>query len=228
MRGGSHYPLRLMGPTRVAPLSGTGGIDLAVADIEQGLPDSSLVRVRRGAGELLDLLARTYRIPGLQLSVLDRPRPTLRAHRYGGELHGDYTPPGRIRIWARTAKRGQRVAFLTFLDTLLHEFVHHYDLTYLKLPDTVHSENFYKRVWSLRMLVKANTDAAPTAPFSSALSFDGLERQARAARGEARIVERTSPVLAAVAPGNAPSQAPPRAPRKREATRSTLQLSLPF
>lgn len=223
MRGG-RYPLRLMGPTRVATLQDAGSFALAVGDIEQGLPDSSLVRVKRGASELLETLSRAYRIPGVQLSVLDRPRPTLRAHRYGGELHGDYTPPGRIRIWARTAKRGQRVAFLTFLDTLLHEFVHHYDLTFLKLPDTVHSENFYKRVWSLRMAVKGNADASPARPFSEALSFAALERASRDAREAHEPLPRdlgSSVIPVSLAP-------PPVRPERRRAAPQRVQLSLPF
>jgi hypothetical protein len=48
-----------------------------------------------------------------------------------------------------TAKRGQVVAFKTFLRTLLHEICHHLDYAYLKLDDSFHTDGFYKRESSL-------------------------------------------------------------------------------
>src|SRR5205814_1648653 len=67
-----------------------------------------------------------------------------------GELHGLYTPAnghGRdaIRLWMITAKRGQVVAYRTFLRTLLHEICHHLDYTYLHLRDSLHTQGFYQR-----------------------------------------------------------------------------------
>jgi hypothetical protein len=181
---------------------------LALADVEQGLETDALPRVRRGAAAVLHLLCRAYGVPPLAVAVYDRPRPSLRGSRFSGELHGDYTPPGRIRIWARTAKRGQRVAFLTFLDTLLHEFLHHYDLTFLRLPDTVHSENFYKRLGSLRGLVMAGR--GPAEPFAPGLSFAPIERALEAARdGEApRPEEPVSPPATRRRPRPVPEEQP--------------------
>lgn len=70
------------------------------------------------------------------------------------ELHGLYTPAdGRryacIEVWMRTAQRRKVVAFRTYLRTLLHEFMHHLDLELLQLPDSFHTEGFYKRESSL-------------------------------------------------------------------------------
>src|SRR5579863_8767145 len=67
-----------------------------------------------------------------------------------GELHGFYVAGGGrrkplITIWMRTARRQQTVAFRTFLRTLLHELCHHLDVTLLGLPDSLHTEAFYKR-----------------------------------------------------------------------------------
>jgi hypothetical protein len=48
-----------------------------------------------------------------------------------------------------TAKRGQVVAFRTFLRTLLHELCHHLDYTLLHLRDSLHTQGFYQRESSL-------------------------------------------------------------------------------
>jgi len=70
-----------------------------------------------------------------------------------GELHGlyTYTPGTRatIKVWMITAKRGQVVAFKTFLRTLLHEICHHLDYALLKLGNSFHTDGFYRRESSL-------------------------------------------------------------------------------
>lgn len=56
--------------------------------------------------------------------------------------------------WMRTARRHQAVRFRTFLRTLLHELRHQLDYELLALPDSFHTEGFYKRESSLlRQLV---------------------------------------------------------------------------
>jgi hypothetical protein len=72
----------------------------------------------------------------------------------GGELHGLYVPGnGRGRdtifVWMLTHKRGQVVAFRTFLRTLLHELCHHLDYHLLQLADSLHTPGFYRRESSL-------------------------------------------------------------------------------
>jgi hypothetical protein len=49
----------------------------------------------------------------------------------------------------RTVARKQVVAFKTFLRTILHELCHHLDYELYKLPETFHTEGFYKRESSL-------------------------------------------------------------------------------
>jgi hypothetical protein len=76
-----------------------------------------------------------------------------RPHAKWGELHGLYTATAgrrpKIQLWMRTAKHKRVVAFRTFLRTLLHEVGHHIDYTLLRLPDSFHTEGFYKRESSL-------------------------------------------------------------------------------
>ena len=71
-----------------------------------------------------------------------------------GELHGLYFQQvdgqqPKIQLWMRTAQHKRVVAFKTFLRTLLHEICHHLDYELHKLPDSLHTEGFYKRVSSL-------------------------------------------------------------------------------
>jgi hypothetical protein len=49
----------------------------------------------------------------------------------------------------RTAKQRRVVAFKSFLRTLLHELCHHLDYELYRLPDSFHTEGFYKRESSL-------------------------------------------------------------------------------
>jgi hypothetical protein len=95
-------------------------------------------------GGLLEMLA----LPPARIEVL-AVRPTLRH----AELHGLYTRDTRgtpkIQLWMRTAQKRRVVAFKTFLRTLLHELMHHLDYELLKLPDSYHTEGFFKRESSL-------------------------------------------------------------------------------
>jgi hypothetical protein len=91
---------------------------------------------------------------GLKVSPLRAEVLAVRPSKNWGELHGLYTPaehgrPARATVWMRTAQRRQVVAFRTFLRTLLHEVCHHLDYDLLRLPDSFHTEGFYKRESSL-------------------------------------------------------------------------------
>lgn len=55
-----------------------------------------------------------------------------------------------IYIYNRTAIRGEEVSIKAFADTLLHEFMHHYDYCVLKLPKSLHTAGFYKRISDLK------------------------------------------------------------------------------
>ena len=87
--------------------------------------------------------------PPLRVKVL-----AVRPSASWGELHGLYEPSsGRasavISLWMRTAKHRRVVAFKSFLRTLLHELCHHLDYELYRLPDSFHTEGFYKREASL-------------------------------------------------------------------------------
>jgi len=116
--------------------------------------------VRRACQRLIDALVTGYRVPPIVVRVLAR-RPADS----GGELHGLYEPeedgkPARITVWMRTAQRERIVAFRTFLRTLIHELCHHLDYELFALPETFHTEGFYKRESTLVAALVAQTATA--------------------------------------------------------------------
>ncbi|HXK08723.1 MAG TPA: hypothetical protein VMT70_03675 [Vicinamibacteria bacterium] len=103
-------------------------------------------------------LARRLGVSAPEVEVLP-----VRPSAAWGELHGLYTRgerrPARIQLWMRTVRHRRVVAFRTFLRTLLHEVGHHLDYELLRLPDSLHTEGFFKRESSLfRQLVPAPGD----------------------------------------------------------------------
>lgn len=65
--------------------------------------------------------------------------------------YGYYRPQTNyVYIQNRTAVRAQPLAPKTFLDTLLHEWMHHYDTRKLKLA-SIHTAGFYQRLRLLKI-----------------------------------------------------------------------------
>jgi hypothetical protein len=119
------------------------------APIHQALSEADKRRLWDACQALCTHITTALKIPPVTIVVLDR-RP---ADDYE-ELHGFYKPreereQAMITVWMRTARREQVVAFRTFLRTLLHELCHHLDYEYFKLPESFHTEGFYKRESSL-------------------------------------------------------------------------------
>ena len=121
----------------------------AVERIRAALTRAARAEVETACQALIDALTAGYRVARIRVRVLaQRPADD------GGELHGLYEPddaakPARITVWMRTAARKDVVAFKTFLRTLVHELCHHLDYELYKLPETFHTEGFYKRESSL-------------------------------------------------------------------------------
>ncbi len=106
-------------------------------------------RVEELCRDLAAGILRRLRLPAARVRVL-----AVRPSADWGELHGLYEPAeGRalaaITLWMRTAKQRRVVAFKAFLRTLLHELCHHLDYELYALPDSFHTEGFYKRESSL-------------------------------------------------------------------------------
>jgi hypothetical protein len=121
----------------------------AVQELEGSLARGDQRRVAHLAQRIADGVCAALRVPRLRVVVQGR-RPAS----HWGELHGLYTPGEHsrhdtVKVWMITAKRGQVVAFRTFLRTLVHELCHHLDYTLLNLSDSFHSDGFYKRESSI-------------------------------------------------------------------------------
>jgi hypothetical protein len=116
-----------------------------VARLRAALEREDRAGVAAACQDLIDALVAGYGVPKIRVRVLaQRPADDE------GELHGLYEPddegtPARITVWMRTAARRDVVAFKTFLRTLIHELCHHLDYELYKMPETFHTEGFYKR-----------------------------------------------------------------------------------
>jgi hypothetical protein len=131
------------------PLAAGSALREAVAALPAALATGRAADVQVVAQRIGNGICAALRVPAVGIRVELR-RPATRR----GELHGLYTPAnghGRdvIKLWMITAKRGQVVAYRTFLRTLLHEVCHHLDYTYLHLRDSLHTAGFYQRESSL-------------------------------------------------------------------------------
>ena len=163
--------VRLDRPDRLHPL---------VAGLEAALRCEERVATQTATEGLIRGLTDALGIPPVRVEVL-----AARPHAKWGELHGLYTAapgrPSKIQLWMRTAKQKRVVAFRTFLRTLLHEVGHHVDYTLLRLPDSFHTEGFYKRESSLfYQLVPERRN--PMASIEEYASLPVDERLARLAR----------------------------------------------
>lgn len=119
-----------------------------VSALAAALATEDRAATQQASERLVRGLTHALGMPAVRVEVL-----AARPHARWGELHGLYTAErGRtpkIQLWMRTAKQKRVVAFRTYLRTLLHEVGHHIDFTALRLPDSFHTEGFYKRESSL-------------------------------------------------------------------------------
>jgi len=120
-----------------------------VNDMESALASENRGEAERFAQALLNDLCVRLKVPRVRVRVL-----SVRPSGNWGELHGLYEPfddgtPPLITVWMRTVAKKQVVAFKTFLRTVLHELCHHLDYELYKLPETFHTQGFYKRESSL-------------------------------------------------------------------------------
>ena len=93
---------------------------------------------------LLDYLCDKYQIPRCKLWVFNSSYDPML-----GNTKMAYYCKKEITMYNNKHYRVP-CEIRTFINTLLHEFMHHYDWFYLKLPDTVHCKGFESRIRDLR------------------------------------------------------------------------------
>lgn len=123
-------------------------LQLFVTELAAALKAENRQHTETLCQRLADGITTNLKVPRVRVEVL-----AVRPHDDWGELHGVYSReaecPESIQLWMRTAQYKRIVAFRTFLRTLLHELCHHLDYELLALPDSFHTEGFYKRLSSL-------------------------------------------------------------------------------
>ena len=141
---------------------------------------------------LINELNRIASLPPCKVVVADRAQ----VHNHDGQrlqskTYGYYrctfkereVTGARIRIYHRTAVRQQVISPKVFLNTLLHEWTHHYDFAGLKLNRSPHTTGFYKRLRNLAeslsvgYVMPPDPDAPPPAapiPVMPVIDFDAL------------------------------------------------------
>lgn len=101
------------------------------------------------------LLAELGKDAGISSEVKLKVSATRQYHKrkYGRTVwkqYGYYRPRSQyIYIQNKTAVRAKTLAPKTFLTTLLHEWMHHYDYAKLNIR-SIHTKGFYQRISSLR------------------------------------------------------------------------------
>ena len=117
------------------------------------LQDGNASKRQRNAQALVNYLCDKFKIAPTSVLVCNRPQPhsTNDNGAIRSKTLGNYTlQTAVIRIYNLTAAKRQEVSIKVFADTLLHEFMHHYDMQYLKLGATIHTAGFYKRISDLK------------------------------------------------------------------------------
>lgn len=119
--------------------------------IADKLLHTKTVLFRQKLGDaLLDELADCAKIDIANLKI----SPAKQYHKKRGgrtvfKQYGYYRPASKyIYITNFTAVQGKPLAPKTFLTTILHEWMHHYDYCKLKL-NSIHTKGFYMRLASL-------------------------------------------------------------------------------
>lgn len=120
----------------------------AAARILEGDPDGR----EAPSVELLDRMARELKVPPVELIFLNKPQKHRRRNgRLTYKEYAHYDPDKGITIYNKTAVREKHLAPKSYLDTLVHEFLHHLDYELLKLRHTYHTKGFYSRLGDLML-----------------------------------------------------------------------------
>ena len=101
----------------------------------------------RKAVDLLTYLSLKFKVNVPSLLLTEKPRPV----KGRGQIGGWYVVnEQKIIIYNTTAKTHKPISIKMFYETLIHEFMHHYDYTVLKMNDSLHTKGFYMRISDLK------------------------------------------------------------------------------
>lgn len=116
------------------------------------LSDTTIKDREKNAQRLVNYLCDKFKIPHCYVIISNkRQNHVTRNGKLVKKVYGRYMINlSTIEIFNLTAMTKKPVAINTMYDTLLHEFMHHYDFTKLKLTDSPHTKGFYLRISDLK------------------------------------------------------------------------------
>ncbi|MHA2244784.1 MAG: hypothetical protein ACXADY_07415 [Candidatus Hodarchaeales archaeon] len=132
-----------------------------IKQLATALTESNDKEINKKANELISNLTNLYRLPKIKIHtggkrMANKNRQILGVHRTRDQ--GKKTQRSSISVFSRTAKRQQYVKPKTFIRTLVHEFIHHYDRYELKLDHEYHTRGFYQRVTTIYNQLKTKIE----------------------------------------------------------------------
>ncbi len=143
------------------PLPAPEAVRTATRTLFEAMAAGEKAVVSKAAARVTGELSRFYGVPEPEVKVLGVRPHVVTDGVCTYQLFGDYTPAlQRIRVWMRTAIRGQVSSPKALLNTLLHELCHHLDATRLACPDSPHTRGFFSRVDQLYHFALATPEQA--------------------------------------------------------------------
>ena len=208
-------------------------------ELTRKLIASTSAREREALGQkLLDEICRSLKISRARLRVFEERQPhKLRGGKLAYKLYGVYRCDSAvIEIANLTSIRKQVVAGKTFLDTLIHELMHHIDRKFLLIASTPHSPGFYARIEDLKAKLMRMKGGEPTSPQETAWQIPrDLTRAVEMAAADARTrndhLEPGKPSAAAQPEARTPRWTPPEEsgaknpPKKPPSAREGVNIS---
>ncbi len=127
-----------------------------VNDLGLALISGEEEHIHQNANHIVNSLNKIYNLPPSPVYTRGKRTIFRRSQIHG--LHKTWINQGRektsISVFSRTAKRCQFVKPKTFLNTLLHEWIHHYDKFFLKIEHLFHTSGFYNRLNTIYKVLK--------------------------------------------------------------------------
>ena len=117
-------------------------------------------KVKGATQAVIDLLCAAAAVPSARVSLRERAYAEFRGDKAVVKLYGICAPDGAITLAFRTAVRRKVIAFKTYVNTLAHEFMHHYDRRRLRLGASFHTRGFYQRIRGLVDALEADPPCA--------------------------------------------------------------------
>ena len=131
------------------------GVDTLPKELKEDILGCKSKSAKYLAQRFIDIICGKMGIKSVKVKVHDKPRPQSEDKDGNScQLYGQYVfdgadSPIKLEIWNRTAVKKDRIPNGSFLDTLKHEFIHHYDVCMLQFETSPHTKGFFRRIKKL-------------------------------------------------------------------------------